>query len=144
VRRDSQILICPGCQATDDWMTDLDRCSVCSSLHLVRRLGEVECRDCGAILPPAGEQAADGPPPGDPRGSAASAVPGHGPGQPEETAPGLSEEVARALDRVLSQSVVSQSIQRAGRTGSGGPARAPGPGGERHHAGSVSPGAATG
>jgi hypothetical protein len=40
--------------------------------------------------------------------------------------------------------VVSQSIQRAGRTGSGGPARAPGPGGERHHAGSVSPGAATG
>jgi hypothetical protein len=146
VRQDSQILICPGCQATHDWMTDLDRCSVCSSLHLVRRLGEVECRDCGAIVPPAGGPAADDPSwLSDPRVTDAPTAAGHGPGRTEETAPGLSEEVARALDRVLSQSVVSQSIQQAGRGDSGPPgARTAGPGGERHHAGSVSPGAVTG
>ena len=52
VRRYSQILICPGCQDTADWVAELDRCSQCSSVHLVKRLGEVECRDCGAIVPP--------------------------------------------------------------------------------------------
>ena len=52
VRRYSQILICPGCQDTADWMAEMDRCSQCSSVHLVKRLGEVECRDCGAIVPP--------------------------------------------------------------------------------------------
>ena len=43
------MLICPGCQADGRWVTDLDRCSLCASVHLVRRLGEVECRDCGAV-----------------------------------------------------------------------------------------------
>ena len=32
----------------------MDRCSRCSSVHLVKRLGEVECRDCGAIVSPEG------------------------------------------------------------------------------------------
>ena len=54
VRRQSQILICPGCQDTVDWMSEMDRCSRCSSVHLVKRLGEVECRDCGAIVTPEG------------------------------------------------------------------------------------------
>ena len=54
VRRQSQILICPGCQDTVDWMSEMDRCSRCSSVHLVKRLGEVECRDCGAIVSPEG------------------------------------------------------------------------------------------
>ncbi len=49
VRAESQVLICPGCQAAFDWASDLDRCAVCASVHLVRRLGEAECRDCGSV-----------------------------------------------------------------------------------------------
>ncbi len=74
VLRYSQILICPGCQDTADWMSELDRCSQCSSVHLVKRLGEVECRDCGAIMPPSGEPGrpglADDEPAGAGRGGA--------------------------------------------------------------------------
>jgi hypothetical protein len=137
VRRQSQILICPGCQDTVDWVSEMDRCSRCSSVHLVKRLGEVECRDCGAIVTPEGSgdagladaglgdaglanagsaEAGSGEEPD----GAGPAVAGRG--------PDLSEEVARALDRVLSrslvsQSLVSQSVQRAsgpeGRPGAG-------------------------
>ena len=46
---DHQILICPACQVQRDWTADLDRCGRCGSAHLVRRLDEVECRDCGLI-----------------------------------------------------------------------------------------------
>jgi predicted amidophosphoribosyltransferase len=53
VRADRQVLICPNCQAAFDWTAELDRCQVCGSVHLVRRLGEVECRDCGAVGQPA-------------------------------------------------------------------------------------------
>ena len=49
VRADRQVLICPGCQGAFDWMSDLDHCPVCSSVHLVRRLGEAECRGCGWV-----------------------------------------------------------------------------------------------
>lgn len=82
VRADRQVLICPGCQSGGEWVTDLDRCSVCASLRLVRRLGEVECRECGAVgagpvLAGAGTMAADRSP------------------------PGLAEEVEQALARVL-------------------------------------------
>ena len=116
MRRQSQILICPGCQDAVDWMSDLDRCSRCSSVHLVKRLGEVECRDCGAIVSPEGSgETGFAETPGEEPGGAGPAVAGRG--------PDLSEEVARALDRVLSRSLVSQSIQRAaapeGRTGAG-------------------------
>jgi hypothetical protein len=87
-------------------MSDLDRCSRCSSVHLVKRLGEVECRDCGAIVPPEGSGATDfAETLGEEPGGAGPVVAGRG--------PDLSEEVARALDRVLSRSLVSQSIQRA-------------------------------
>lgn len=80
VVREQQVLICPDCQRAHDWSVELDRCQGCGSTILVCRLGEVECRDCGAVRP-AGrgrplQPAADGP-------------------------PGLSEEVAAALDRVL-------------------------------------------
>jgi hypothetical protein len=121
VRRQSQILICPGCQDTVDWMSDLDRCSRCSSLHLVKRLGEVECRDCGTIVPPegSGETGSGGTGFAEAPGEAGPAVAGSTP----DLSPDLSEEVARALDRVLSRSLVSQSIQRApapeGRSGAG-------------------------
>src|SRR5215469_16505808 len=53
VRDDQQVLVCPDCQATANWTADMDKCPQCGSVHLVRRLGEVECRDCGAVVPPA-------------------------------------------------------------------------------------------
>src|SRR6202041_968482 len=62
VRADRQILICPDCQVTFDWASDLDHCQGGASVHLGRRLGEVECRDCGAVGQPAestGDQAPD-------------------------------------------------------------------------------------
>lgn len=90
VRADRQVLICPGCQVDGAWVTDLDRCALCASVHLVRRLGEVECRDCDAV----GVQAAAGPVAGEltvgAGDSAADAVP-----------TGLAEEVEQALARVL-------------------------------------------
>jgi hypothetical protein len=114
VRADEQVLICPACQAEHDWMSDLDRCSGCGSVHLVRRLGEVECRDCGAVTAPApGVVGVAGASPaslsgvGRDTGGAGPAAVGAGPAAPgpsEEVtvgAPGLSEEVASALDRVL-------------------------------------------
>ena len=123
VVRHSQILICPGCQDAADWTAELDRCSRCSSVRLVKRLGEVECRDCGAIVAPegAGEpEFADDPGGARPEGGSGAAGPGPEGASPEgaglESAgrsADLSEEVARALDRVLGRSLVSQSIQRA-------------------------------
>src|SRR5512135_3751215 len=111
VRRYSQILICPGCQDTADWMAELDRCSQCSSVHLVKRLGEVECRDCGAIVPPQafGEPGYPGPPAAEPAGTGLAGLGSAGAGRGSD----LSEEVARALDRVLGRSLVSQSLQRS-------------------------------
>jgi ribosomal protein L40E len=85
VKGDEQVLVCPACQAAADWTADLDNCRQCGSVHLVRRLGEVECRDCGATIPPAAEG-------GRPAGGAPRAA---------GRAPGLSEEVAEALERVL-------------------------------------------
>jgi hypothetical protein len=125
VRRDSQVLICPHCQASDDWMADLARCPRCGSVHLVRRLGEVECRDCGTIVPPS---AGPGEAPGG-EGLAGAALGGEalealgGEASGGEVAltevaggpsPDLSEEVARALERVLGRGLVSQSAPRTG------------------------------
>jgi hypothetical protein len=74
-----QVLVCPGCQTRGDWITDLDQCAACNSAGLVCRLGEIECRDCGHVR--TAERAAD------------TLV--------TSGAPGLSEEVAAALSRVL-------------------------------------------
>lgn len=81
VMREQQVLICPDCQHTHDWSVELDRCHGCGSTILVCRLGEVECRACGAVRPTGRDRT--------PQPAA-----GGGP-------PGLSEEVAAALDRVL-------------------------------------------
>jgi hypothetical protein len=95
VRNDRQVLICPDCQSGRDWAAELDRCRTCTSVRLVRRLGEVECRDCGQVR------------------EAESTVPVQGTGASEtgasetgasEEVTGLSEEVARALERVLGRS----------------------------------------
>jgi hypothetical protein len=76
-----------------DWKADLDRCAVCSSVHLVRRLGEAECRDCGWVGPPEAAPTLAG------QSSLAGAETGGG-------ADGLSlaEEVEQALSRVLGTS----------------------------------------
>ena len=42
-----QVLVCPECQV-DGWTDGLDRCRACGSTALVKRLGEVTCRGCGA------------------------------------------------------------------------------------------------
>ena len=86
VRGDQQVLICPTCQGRHDWKADLDPCSRCASVRLVRRLGEVECRDCGYVV------------------TSSSGVPVLSGAE----APGLSEEVARALDRVLGRGPVGR------------------------------------
>ena len=117
VRADRQVLICPACQASFDWMSELDRCPVCSSAHLVRRLGEVECRDCGYVRDSGAAGAAAGIVTGVASGgsegltgvggvasgsgprSGAGSGPGAEPGFGET--PGLAEEVELALERVL-------------------------------------------
>ena len=115
VRGDQQVLICPTCQGMHDWKADLDQCSRCGSARLVRRLGEVECRDCGFVVAPTGGVAVAGG--GAVAGGVAVAgvgrdaeVPGLSgtevPGLSGGEAPGLSEEVARALERVLGRGPV--------------------------------------
>jgi hypothetical protein len=86
VRADRQVLICPDCQAAFDWTGELDRCQVCGSVHLVRRLGEVECRDCGAVGQPGESAMSDAFMLGD--GAVAD----------------LADEVERALAKVLGPS----------------------------------------
>jgi hypothetical protein len=86
VRADRQVLICPDCQSAIDWNAELDRCQVCSSVHLVRRLGEVECRDCGTVGRPAEVGL------GDPAGVTEAAM------------ADLADEVERALAKVLGPS----------------------------------------
>jgi hypothetical protein len=109
VRADRQVLICPACQSSVDWVGELDQCPVCASVHLVRRLGEVECRDCGYVREPTGPVGV-GPVPGaapDPPAPGPDAVPKAAPGIAAGPAPdlgqtpGLAEEVELALARVL-------------------------------------------
>jgi hypothetical protein len=94
VRDDRQVLICPGCQGSFDWMSDLDHCPVCASVHLVRRLGETECRDCGSVRP-----------------AAASGLPGQLAGPAPDTEAdamqGLAQDVELALARVLGRTAGS-------------------------------------
>ena len=85
---DHQILVCPACQAQRDWTAELDRCGRCRSSHLVRRLDEVECRDCGLIrltgtIPAARTTGTSGGP------------------VPASPDPELAAEVERALAKVL-------------------------------------------
>jgi hypothetical protein len=46
---DEQVLVCPECQRTHDWVADLDRCESCGSTMLLRALGETRCRECGGV-----------------------------------------------------------------------------------------------
>jgi uncharacterized Zn finger protein (UPF0148 family) len=119
VRGDRQVLICPECQTGRDWASDLDRCPGCGSVRLVRRLGDVECRDCGQVRESAGTSAgeptaaADVPaaantsPASRAAGEAAAGTVTEDPAAAEDSAAALAEEVARALDRVLGSHRVS-------------------------------------
>jgi hypothetical protein len=100
VRGNQQVLICPTCQGIHDWKTDLDQCGRCGSVRLVRRLGEAECRDCGHVAAPEVVVVPDLS-----TVPEAVAVPG-GVTVPIAEAPGLSEEVERALERVLGRGPV--------------------------------------
>jgi hypothetical protein len=107
VRRERQVLVCPGCQDAFDWTSDLDRCRVCGSVHLLMRLGEVECRDCGNVRAPVtpGHLAAPGhltgPGPADPVPAADSAA------QASAAEADLAREVELALARVLGRTAGS-------------------------------------
>ena len=113
VRGDRQVLICPDCQSAFDWTSDLDRCEVCSSERLVRRLGEVECRNCGSVRQPASSSL-----PGH-LARPVAGVPEPGPAEPVEVATsthvdteaqameGLAREVEQALARVLGRTAGS-------------------------------------
>jgi hypothetical protein len=95
VVHDQLVLICPACQESADWTAELERCAKCRSAHLIRRLGQVECLDCGLVREPEAVTlvAVGGP-------EAAGRVPAEGrPSGAADTA--LADEVSRALDRLL-------------------------------------------
>ena len=93
VLRDQLVLVCPACQESCDWTAELESCSRCASVHLIRRLGQVECLDCGLVREPAPALV---PPPAAAAGAETTAPAGSA---GSDTA--LAEEVSRALDRVL-------------------------------------------
>ena len=93
VLADHQVLICPECQSAGEWTADLDRCKICASIRLVRRLGEVECRECGNVGEPAVVTS---------RAKSAAAETASVAGG--MSAPGLADEVEQALARVLRRS----------------------------------------
>jgi hypothetical protein len=81
VLSEHQVLICPDCRPVA--LGDLDRCARCERTHLIRRLDQVECLDCGLTR----EVDAVSPP-----------------GAPSSAGGALADQVARALDRVLGRS----------------------------------------
>ena len=112
VVHDQLVLICPACQESADWTAELERCAKCRSAHLIRRLGQVECLDCGLVREPEAllnPGLNPGPDPGlVPVGS--PDVPGRAPAGGSAAAGGsasgaadsaLADEVSRALDRLL-------------------------------------------
>jgi hypothetical protein len=88
VLRDELVLVCPVCQESGDWTAELESCSRCASVHLIRRLGQVECLDCGLVREPEAALVHAGSPAAARRAAAS----------PDAA---LAEEVGRALDRLL-------------------------------------------
>ena len=84
VVHDQLVLICPACQESADWTAELERCAKCRSAHLIRRLGQVECLDCGSVRDP------------DAVLNLGTLVPARGTADSA-----LADEVSRALDRLL-------------------------------------------
>ena len=90
VLREELVLVCPACQESGDWTAELESCSRCASVHLIRRLGQVECLDCGLVREPEAALV--------PAGPQASREPREPRDRPDAA---LAEEVGRALDRLL-------------------------------------------
>jgi hypothetical protein len=124
VVHDQLVLICPACQESADWTAELERCAKCRSAHLIRRLGQVECLDCGLVrepeallnpglnpgldpgLVPVGGPDATGREPAGGSASAGGLAAAGGSasagGRPSGAADSaLADEVSRALDRLL-------------------------------------------
>ena len=78
------VLVCPQCQVTG-WTDSLDTCGSCGSTVLVKQLGVVLCRSCGAVGAPTAAEAAPIVTPDERTGGRSL----------------LADEVAAALDRVL-------------------------------------------
>ena len=98
VVRDQLVLICPACQESTDWTAELERCAKCRSAHLIRRLGQVECLDCGLVREPEAVTLVPARGAGGPDVAARASAGGRLPGA-SDTA--LADEVSRALDRLL-------------------------------------------
>ena len=96
VLRDELVLVCPACQESWDWTAELESCSRCASVHLIRRLGQVECLDCGLVREPVLADAALVP-----SGVPAPPAPRAPAGSGDRPDAALAEEVGRALDRLL-------------------------------------------
>ena len=75
-------MLCPECSSEPGWDASLDACPRCGSRRLVKALGEVSCRACGAVTEPGG--------PGGPHGSRV---------QPVTAA--VDEGLARAVEEAL-------------------------------------------
>jgi hypothetical protein len=114
VVRDQLVLICPACQESADWTAELERCAKCRSAHLIRRLGQVECLDCGlvrepeallnaglnpSLVPVGGRDATGRSLAGGSASAGGSAAAGGRPSGATDSA--LADEVSRALDRLL-------------------------------------------
>ena len=98
VLHDELVLVCPVCQESGDWTAELESCSRCASVHLIRRLGQVECLDCGLVREPeAALVHAGGPAAARPAAASPAAA---SPAAASRDA-ALAEEVGRALDRLL-------------------------------------------
>ncbi len=105
-----QVLVCPDCQV-DGWTDGLDRCRACGSTVLVKRLGEVVCRACGATGPAVDGGSQGGGTEGDGTESGGSRSGGRERSGSEDDPPvrpavraareALADDVAAALDRVL-------------------------------------------
>ena len=98
VLRDQLVLVCPACQESGEWTAEVESCSRCASVHLIRRLGQVECLDCGLVREPEAVPAPGLNPGPNPR-LTPGLVPAGRPASSPDAA--LAEEVGRALDRLL-------------------------------------------
>jgi hypothetical protein len=97
VVHDQLVLICPACQESTDWTAELERCAKCHSAHLIRRLGQVECLDCGLVREPEAVSLVPARAVG--AGAATRVSARDRPPGAADTA--LADEVGRALDRLL-------------------------------------------
>ena len=100
VRADVQVLVCPDCQQVSSWLDDLDRCPVCGSTALFRRLGATVCRDCEARRL-AGTAAAPATARDGSSGAAAESTSVKSATRSGEGDYDLAREVAAAIDRLL-------------------------------------------